>query len=293
MTVRVALLQHASPAGSDRAQILQTFAAMAREAKSKGAQIIATQELFASHYFCQIEDSARMDLAESIPGPTSTFLSNLARELDVEITASLFERRTAGIYHNTSIYMNRGGEIIGKYRKMHIPDDPRFYEKFYFTPGDLGWQVVDGCAKAGLLICWDQWYPEAARLTTLLGAEIIFYPTAIGWWHGETESDKRQQREAWITMHRAHAIANGVWVAAINRVGTEGDLKFWGSSMVISPSGEVVAEASTDEPCVLVVDCNLALIEETRRGWPFLRDRRIDAFGGLACRMLDAPVANR
>ncbi len=281
-TVTIGLLQHAAGPRDSYESVLTRVEAMAREAKAKGAQIIATQELFTGSYFCQVEDSARMDLAEAIPGPTTARLAKLARELDVEITASLFERRAAGIYHNTSVYLDHTGAIIGKYRKMHIPDDPRFFEKFYFTPGDLGWQAVQGRhASSGMLVCWDQWYPEAARLTAMKGAQIIFYPTAIGWYHGETPDDARQQREAWITMHRAHAIANGCFVAAINRVGTEDDLKFWGSSIVIDPCGEIVAQGSTDEPEVLVHTCNLARIEEIRRGWPFFRDRRIDAFAGL------------
>ena len=281
-SVTIGLLQHAAGPQDSYEVVMARVETLAREAAARGAQIIAPQELFSGSYFCQVEDSARMDLAESIPGPTTERLGKLARELNVEITASLFERRAAGIYHNTSVYLDATGAIIGKYRKMHIPDDPRFYEKYYFTPGDLGFQAVQGRhAKSGMLVCWDQWYPEAARLTAMLGAQIIFYPTAIGWYHGETPEDARQQRDAWITMHRAHAIANGCFVAAINRIGTEDDLKFWGTSMVIDPSGEIVAEASTDEPCVLTYTCNLARIEEIRRGWPFFRDRRIDAFGGL------------
>ena len=257
-SVTIGLLQHAAGPQDSYEVVMARVETLAREAAARGAQIIATQELFSGSYFCQVEDSARMDLAESIPGPTTERLGKLARELNVEITASLFERRAAGIYHNTSVYLDATGAIIGKYRKMHIPDDPRFYEKYYFTPGDLGFQAVQGRhAKSGMLVCWDQWY------------------------HGETPEDARQQRDAWITMHRAHAIANGCFVAAINRIGTEDDLKFWGTSMVIDPSGEIVAEASTDEPCVLTYTCNLARIEEIRRGWPFFRDRRIDAFGGL------------
>ncbi len=231
-----------------------------------------------------------MDLAEAIPeGPTCQFMQALAHELRVEITASLYERRAAGVYHNTSVYIASDGSIAGKYRKMHIPDDPRVSEKFYFTPGDLNWKVVKGRhAHAGLLVCWDQWYPEAARLTALQGAEVLFYPTAIGWWHGETDADKRQQREAWITMHKSHASANGVFVAAINRIGIESDLQFWGTTFVADPGGEIIAEAPIDEPAVLVVRCDLARIEELRRGWPFLRDRRIDAYQGLTQRFIDS-----
>lgn len=285
----IGLLQHACPVGASKDQLLAVVADLAKEAVSKGAQVLATQELFASHYFCQSEDPSLMDLAEGVPdGPTCGFMRDLAKKLKVEITASLYERRCAGVYHNTSVYIAASGEILGRYRKMHIPDDPRFSEKFYFTPGDLDWQCVAGAhARAGMLVCWDQWYPEAARLTALKGAEILFYPTAIGWWHGETDADKRQQREAWMTMHKAHAIANGVYVAAINRVGLERDLKFWGSSFICDPSGMVIAEAPIDEPTVLVAKCELARIEEQRRGWPFLRDRRIDAYGGLSRRMVD------
>ncbi len=288
-SVTIGLLQHASPVAATRADVLDRVAGLAREAAKQGAQIIATEELFASHYFCQCEDPALMDLAEAVPGgATCTFMQDLARTLKVEITASLYERRAAGVYHNTSVYIDATGAVIGRYRKMHIPDDPRFSEKFYFTPGDLGWQAVAGAhARCGMLVCWDQWYPEAARLTALAGAEILFYPTAIGWWHGETEKDKQHQREAWITMHKAHAIANGVFVAAINRIGIESELKFWGTSLVCDPSGQVIAEAAVDEPAVLMAECNLSMIEEQRRGWPFLRDRRIDAYGGLTKRIVD------
>ena len=288
-TVTIGLLQHAAGPNDSYETVLARVEEMAREAKSRGAQVIATQELFTGSYFCQVEDAARMDLAEPIPGPTTARLAALARELDVEITASLFERRQPGLYHNTSVYFSAAGEIVGKYRKMHIPDDPRFFEKFYFTPGDLGWQAVEGRhAKCGMLVCWDQWYPEAARLTAMQGAQLIFYPTAIGWYHGETPEDARQQRYAWVTMHRAHAIANGCFVAAINRIGVEDDLKFWGTSIVVEPGGEIVAEAPVDEPAVLVHTCDLGRIEEIRRGWPFFRDRRIDAFGGLTKRFGDA-----
>ncbi len=288
-TVTLGLLQHASPLAASKQDILDRVAGLAADAAGKGAQVIATQELFVSHYFCQSENPALMDLAEAIPeGPTCRFMRDLARKLKVEISASLYERRAAGVYHNTSVYIDARGEVIGKYRKMHIPDDPRFSEKFYFTPGDLSWQVVAGAhARTGMLVCWDQWYPEAARLTALSGAEVLLYPTAIGWYHGETEQDKRNQREAWITMHKAHAIANGVFVAAINRIGTEADLKFWGTSIVCDPSGQVIAEAPIDEPSVLVVPCDLSMIEEQRRGWPFFRDRRIDAYGGLTKRLVD------
>ncbi|MDA0802794.1 MAG: carbon-nitrogen hydrolase [Planctomycetota bacterium] len=287
----IGLLQHASPIGATREEIHVTFAAMAREAAGRGAELIVSQELFGGYYFCQQEDAALLDLAEPIPGPTTQFAASLARELGVEITVSLFEKRAPGLCHNTSVYLGRDGSILGSYRKMHIPDDPRFFEKFYFAPGDRGWQVVDGVAKTGMLVCWDQWYPEAARLTALQGAELIVYPTAIGWYHGETPDDCAQQRDAWITMHRAHAIANGCWVAAANRIGMEADLTFWGSSMVIDPGGVIVAEASQDQPAVLVHRCDRARIEDIRRGWPFLRDRRVDAYGGITSRMLDGTSA--
>ena len=285
-SVRLGLVQHAcSP---DKAANVDTACAMIRDAAGRGATLIATQELFASRYFCQVEDESRFELAEPIPGPTSQRLCALAKELGVEITASLFEKRAAGVYHNTSIMIDQGGEIVGKYRKMHIPDDPRFYEKYYFTPGDLGFQTQQmNRVRTGMLVCWDQWFPEAARLTAMRGAEVLFYPTAIGWYHGETEFDKAQQREAWRTIQRSHAIANGVYVAAINRVGTEDDLTFWGGSFVCDPGGVVIAEASDSEPDILVVDCDLSRIEELRRGWPFLRDRRIDAYEPITKRLLD------
>ncbi len=288
-TLTVGLLQHACPPEASKQEMLAKVASLAREAKARGAELIATQELFVGSYFCQAEDAARMDLAEAIPdGPTCQFMANLARELDVEITASLYERRQPGLYHNTSVYFSRKGEILGRYRKMHIPDDPRFSEKYYFTPGDLSWQVVKGeKAACGMLVCWDQWYPEAARLTALKGAELICYPTAIGWYHAETPKDAKAQREAWITMHKAHAIANGCYVVAINRVGVEHELKFWGTSIVCDPSGQIIAEGSVDQEEVIVCTLDFAAIEEIRRGWPFLRDRRIDAYNGLLQRFID------
>lgn len=304
-TVKLGLIQHASPgidAASKQAN-LDKCCDMIRDAASQGAQIVATQELFATAYFCQIEDDRRFDLAEPIPGPTSQRLCALAKELGIELTASLFEKRAPGLYHNTSIMISPAGEIIGKYRKMHIPDDPRFYEKYYFTPGDaplqdgearqaapqgVGWQVQQTrFATTGMLVCWDQWFPEAARLTALRGAQVLFYPTAIGWYHGETDFDRKQQREAWQTIQRSHAIANGVYVAAINRVGTEEDLTFWGGSFIVDPGGVVIAEASQDQEEVLVAECDLGRIEELRRGWPFLRDRRIDAYSTLTRRIVE------
>ncbi|MBI1336263.1 MAG: acyltransferase [Phycisphaera sp.] len=289
--IQLGLVQHAC--SSDVKANVDKAVKMIRDAAKRGARVIATQELFAGTYFCQIEDDARFALAEPIPGPTSQRLSDLAKELGIYITASLFERRTAGIYHNTSVMLSPSGELVGKYRKMHIPDDPRFYEKYYFTPGDLGWQTQNltldksNPVTTGMLVCWDQWYPEAARLTAMRGAQVLFYPTAIGWYHGETPEDRKQQREAWHTIQRSHAIANGVYVAAINRVGVEEDLEFWGGSFVCDPGGVVIAEASRENEEALVVECDLSRIEAIRKGWPFFRDRRIDAYSPITQRFLD------
>lgn len=258
------------------------------EAAKKGAQIICLQELFRSQYFCQTEDIALFKLAETIPGATTDALSKVAREKKVVILASLFEKRAAGVYHNTTVVIDANGVIAGKYRKMHIPDDPLYYEKFYFTPGDLGFQTHDTkYAKVGALICWDQWFPEAARLTALSGAEFIFYPTAIGWLPGEEDEMNQAQHSAWETIQRAHAIANGVYVVAVNRVGREGKLNFWGQSFVADPFGRIIAKATADKEEVLVVECDLNKIEETRQNWPFLRDRRIDFYTPLSSRFLE------
>jgi N-carbamoylputrescine amidase len=288
-SVKLGLVQHAC--GPDARKNVDTACDMIRQAAARGAQIVATQELFASTYFCQVQDEARFALAEPIPGAATQRLGALAKELGIHLTASLFEKRAPGIFHNTSVMLDPSGEIVGKYRKMHIPDDPRFFEKYYFTPGDLGWQTqslqLPEPVTTGLLVCWDQWYPEAARLTALRGAQILFYPTAIGWFHGETPEDRKQQREAWQTMQRAHAIANGVFVAAINRVGVEDDLTFWGGSFVADPGGVVIAQAPLDEPAVLVAECDLSRIDALRQGWPFFRDRRIDAYGDLTRRYVD------
>jgi len=284
-TLRLGLIQHAC--GPDRAANVATAVRLIRDAAARGCQLVVTQELFASTYFPQVQDEAGFALAEPIPGPTSERLCNLARELGVEISASLFEKRAPGVFHNTTVTLAADGAIAGKYRKMHIPDDPRFYEKYYFTPGDLGWQTVKTRqATAGTLVCWDQWFPEAARLTALRGAELLLYPTAIGWFHGETPQERARQKDAWQTMQRAHAIANGVFVAAINRVGTEGDLTFWGGSFVADPGGRVIAQAGQDDEAVLIADCDFARIDEARQGWPFLRDRRIDAYDGLTERFI-------
>ncbi|MGH7898114.1 MAG: carbon-nitrogen hydrolase, partial [Candidatus Binatia bacterium] len=248
------------------------------EAAKRGAEIVCLQELFRSRYFCQKEDVARFRLAEPVPGPTTERLARVARERKVVIVASIFEKRTRGVYHNTAVVLDADGRIAGKYRKMHIPDDPLYYEKFYFTPGDLGFpSFATSRARVGTLVCWDQWFPEAARLTALAGAEILFYPTAIGWLDGEKPVVNEAQRDAWETSQRGHAIANGVFVAAVNRVGREGDLTFWGSSFVADPFGQVIARAAPDREETLIVACDLDRIDEVRTNWPFLRDRRIDA----------------
>ena len=263
------------------------------EAVVNGAKIICLPELFRSQYFCQKEDAALFDLAESVPGSSTEAFSKVAKKNGVTILVSLFERRTAGVYHNSLVVLDERGEIAGLYRKMHIPDDPAYFEKFYFAPGDRGFQAIKTPhAIVGPLICWDQWYPEAARMTALQGAEILFYPTAIGWHPQEKVEEGKVQREAWMTIQRSHAIANGVFVVAVNRVGHEapagGDgLEFWGSSFVCDPFGVVLAQASVDREETLVVDIDLKRIEEVRRNWPFLRDRRIDAYEGMTKRFLD------
>jgi N-carbamoylputrescine amidase len=262
-----------------------------REAAGKGATVACLPELFRTQYFCQTEDHANFDLAEPIPGPTSEALAEVAAETGMTVVGSLFERRAAGIYHNTAVVLDADGRLAGLYRKMHIPDDPLYLEKFYFTPGDLGFQAVETRhANIGTLVCWDQWYPEAARLTALRGAEVIFYPTAIGWHPAEKAEFGAAQADAWKTMQRAHAIANGVYVAAVNRIGHEGPadggLEFWGGTFVADPFGRVLAEAGRDREEVLIVECDPKLAEETRRHWPFLRDRRIDAYGPIVQRFL-------
>ncbi|MFZ5830321.1 MAG: carbon-nitrogen hydrolase [Planctomycetota bacterium] len=292
--VTVALLQmRITP---NREENLARAREMIADAARRGAQVICLPELFLGPYFCQVEDAGLFDLAEPIPGPTTESLGLLARELGVAVVASIFERRAAGIYHNSLVVLDERGQPAGLYRKMHIPDDPAFYEKFYFTPGDCGFQVIPSRhARLGLLVCWDQWFPEAARLTALKGAEILFYPTAIGWHPHEKAELGERQRESWITVQRGHAVANGLFVVAVNRVGLElpahGDgagLEFWGSSFVAGPSGQVLAQASIDREEVLVVELDLGEIETTRRGWPFFRDRRIDAYQGLLARFGDA-----
>jgi N-carbamoylputrescine amidase len=276
-----------------------------------GANVVCLPELFRTQYFCQREDLRLFDLAEPIPGPSSARLAGVARELKVAIIASLFERRAPGLYHNTAVTLDADGGIKGVYRKMHIPDDPLFYEKYYFAPGDLGFQAVNTAfGRIGTLVCWDQWYPEAARLTALQGAEAIFYPTAIGWHPAEKAEFGAAQYEAWQTMQRSHAIANGVYVAGVNRVGVEhgevklphGDvsgnratgagIEFWGGSFLCDPFGRIIAKASHDKEEILIGEIDVSLIEETRRNWPFLRDRRIDAYAPITQRFID-PVNSR
>ena len=291
--VRLGLVQTACVA--DPVKNLRRTLALVAQAARNGAQIICTQELFRSPYFCQSEDHANFKLAEPIPGPSTVAFQKLARQHQVVVIASLFEKRAAGVYHNTAAIIDADGSLLGIYRKMHIPDDPLYYEKFYFTPGDLGfcaWQTRFG--KIGVLICWDQWYPEAARLTAMQGAEILFYPTAIGWHPSEKASNGANQHAAWELIQRSHAVANGCYVASVNRIGHEvlanvgGDgIEFWGQSFVAGTSGEILAKASADREETLIVPVNLAQVDTTRTHWPFLRDRRIDAYGGLAKRLVD------
>jgi N-carbamoylputrescine amidase len=261
-----------------------------RDAAAKGAQIICLQELFTSLYFCDVEEYENFKLAEPIPGSSSDSLSQVAKELGVVIIASLFEKRAQGLYHNTTAVLDADGSYLGKYRKMHIPDDPAYFEKFYFTPGDLGYKVFKTkFATIGVLICWDQWYPEAARLTALAGAEVLFYPTAIGWATSQDEATNNEQYNAWQTIQRSHAIANGVHVVSVNRVGfeQEGRMKFWGGSFVSNPFGSLIAKASHDEEEVMVVEVDLSKMDQYRTHWPFLRDRRIDSYGEIVKRYID------
>jgi N-carbamoylputrescine amidase len=278
--LRIALVQMSCEAEPQRN--LEKALTRIGEAAARGAKVICLQELFRSRYFCQSEEARSFDLAEPIPGPTTEALGAAAAARKVVVVGSIFERRTEGIYHNTAVVMDADGRLAGRYRKMHIPDDPHYYEKFYFTPGDLDFTAHRTAhATVGALVCWDQWFPEAARLVALAGAQIVFYPTAIGWERGEIEPVRRRQLQAWETVQRGHAIANGMFVAAVNRVGAEDSLEFWGNSFVVDPFGEVIARAGAGAEEILVAECNLALIEETRRNWPFLRDRRIDAYGDL------------
>ncbi len=272
----------------DPAANLATAVERVTAAADQGAQIVCLPELFRSRYFCQSEDHANFDLAEPIPGPSTEALGKVAAARDITIVASLFERRAAGLYHNTAVVIDTSGEIVGTYRKMHIPDDPLYYEKFYFTPGDLGFRsFATEHAQVGTLVCWDQWFPEAARLTAMAGAQILFYPTAIAWHAHEKAEFGAAQYEAWQTIQRGHAIANGVFVAVTNRVGHEGTLEFWGGSFVADPFGRILAKAGHVGEEILLASCDLGAVAETRRHWPFLRDRRIDAYEGLLQRYLD------
>ena len=289
-TVKLGLIQTAGSADPD-ANLKKTLA-LADRAAQRGAQIICTQELFCSQYFCQSEDHKNFKLAEPIPGPTTDAFCKLAKKHKVVVIASLFEKRAAGVYHNTAAVIDADGSLLGRYRKMHIPDDPLYYEKFYFTPGDLGfkaWPTRYG--KIGVLICWDQWYPEAARLTALQGAQILFYPTAIGWHPGEKKKDGERQHDAWETIQRSHAIANGCYVAVANRIGHEKlagkGIEFWGQSFVAGTSGEILARAGAAKEEILIVPVDLAVVDTARTHWPFLRDRRIDAYGNLMKRFVD------
>ena len=292
--VKIGLIQMACSANP--VENLERAVGKVEDAARNGAQVICLPELFRSQYFCQKEDAALFDLAESVPGPSTEVFAKIAKSHRVTILVSLFERRTAGVYHNSIAVLDERGEIAGLYRKMHIPDDPAYYEKFYFTPGDRSFQAINTThARVGTLICWDQWFPEAARMTALQGADILFYPTAIGWHPKEKTEEGQVQRDAWMTIQRSHAIANGVFVVAVNRVGHEapagGDgLEFWGSSFVCDPFGVVLAQASVEKEETLMVDIDLKRIEEVRRNWPFLRDRRIDAYGGITKRLLDESV---
>lgn len=289
---KVGLVQMAmSP---DPGRNLDTAVARVKEARRAGADVVCLPELFRSQYFCQREDAGLFDLAEPVPGPTTEALGRAAKESGAVVVAPVFERRAPGLYHNSAAIIDADGQVRGLYRKMHIPDDPAFYEKFYFTPGDLGFRAFDTKAgRIGTLICWDQWYPEGARLTALQGASILFYPTAIGWHPHEKEAFGAAQRDAWRTIQRGHAIANGVYVAAVNRVGHEKPaaggpgLEFWGTSFLADPFGVVVAEASTDKEEIVVGEVDLDRLEDVRRNWPFLRDRRIDAYAGIDKRFLD------
>ena len=288
--VRVGLSQMAC--GPDPAANLARQVALAERALKGGAKIFCTQELFRSQYFCQVEDHRFFALAESIPGPSTDALAALAQRYGAVIVASLFEKRAAGLYHNTAVVIEADGSIMGVYRKMHIPDDPLYYEKFYFTPGDLGFSAfTTGHGRLGVLICWDQWYPEAARLTALRGAEILFYPTAIGWHPREKAQYGAAQHQSWELIQRSHAVANGCFVVSVNRTGHEGaadgGIEFWGQSFVADPSGTVLWRAPADKPVTHVVELDLARIDEARTHWPFLRDRRIDAYGDITRRYLD------
>lgn len=292
-TLKVGLIQQANTA--DVKANLLTLAQNIEDVVKKGAELVVLQELHNSLYFCQTEDTSQFDLAEPIPGPSTGFFGELARQYHIVLVTSLFEKRAAGLYHNTAVVFEKDGSIAGKYRKMHIPDDPAYYEKFYFTPGDLGFHPIQtSVGKLGVQVCWDQWYPEGARLMALQGAELLIYPTAIGYESSDTPEEQERQREAWTTVQRGHAVANGIPVIAVNRVGLEKDpsgqtngIQFWGSSFVAGPQGEMLARASREIAENLVVEIDMARSENVRRWWPFLRDRRIEEFGPLTRRFID------
>jgi N-carbamoylputrescine amidase len=284
--IKVGLVQMSC--GSEPAANLTKALERIETAADKGAKIVCLQELFRSQYFCQSENHRYFKWAETIPGPSTDKFGELARRKQIVIVASLFERRAAGVYHNAAVVVDADGTIAGKYRKMHIPDDPLYYEKFYFTPGDLGFPSFQTrYAKIAALVCWDQWFPEGARLAALSGAQMIFYPTAIGWIPNEPRAVAQMQREAWELIQRSHAVANGIFVASVNRVGREGKIKFWGRSFVAGPFGEIIASAGSEREEIVIARCDLAQIEATRQSWPFLRDRRIDSYGLLLTRMHD------
>lgn len=285
-TVKVGLVQ--TSCSSDLASNMTKAVAGIREAAAKGAQIVCLQELFGSLYFCDVEDHDNFKLAESIPGPSTETLAPLAKELGVVIVASLFEKRAEGLYHNTTAVLDADGTYLGKYRKMHIPDDPGYYEKFYFTPGDMGYKVFKTkFATIGVLICWDQWYPEAARITSLMGAEMLFYPTAIGWNIAQDEATNSEQYQAWQTIQRSHAVANGVPVVSVNRVGFEGEMKFWGGSFVTNAFGRVLFQADHEKETIHVQELDMDNSDRYRTHWPFLRDRRIDSYSPILKRFID------
>lgn len=291
--MKVGLVQQANTA--DRAANIEKLQRHIRQAATEGAELVVLQELHNGLYFCQTEDTTLFDQAEPIPGPSTELFGALAKELGIVLVLSLFERRAPGLYHNTAVVLERDGSIAGKYRKMHIPDDPAYYEKFYFTPGDLGFEPIDtSVGRLGVLVCWDQWYPEAARLMAMRGAELLIYPTAIGWESSDTEEEKARQLGAWVTVQRGHAVANGLPVISVNRTGHEPDpsgqtngIRFWGNSFVAGPQGELITTLPNDEETVRVVEVDKLRSEQVRRWWPFFRDRRIDAFEGLTKRFLD------
>ena len=291
--MKVGLIQQKNTA--DRAANIEKLKVNIRKAAREGAELVVLQELHNGLYFCQTEDTSMFDLAETIPGPSTETFGALAKELGIVLVLSLFEKRAPGLYHNTAVVLEKDGTIAGKYRKMHIPDDPAYYEKFYFTPGDLGFEPIDtSVGRLGVLVCWDQWYPEAARLMAMRGAEMLIYPTAIGWESSDTDDEKARQLNAWIISQRAHAVANGLPVISVNRVGHEPDpsgqtngILFWGNSFVVGPQGEFLAQAGNDRPENMVVEIDMERSENVRRWWPFLRDRRIDEYEALTKRFLD------